>query len=136
MTTPNQFTSTQTGAEAVFIPRSRALLAAYWLVFIISLVFAVLAVASLPSFEAVYQAFGVVLPRLTVAVVNYGYVLLVLPLIMLIPAILVSAQRTFTREVHTNCKWGIFLLLAVLFSVIAIFVKAIYLPIICLGQTV
>ena len=134
MTISTDISTHQSAVESNTVTRSTVLLAGYWVVFAAAVVFAVLAAVSIPAFRELFQSFGADLPELTLAVINYRFALFALPLIVLIPSILVSMERTIEKHTYTNYKIGLAVFLVALCVVFVTVAVALYLPIFRLGQ--
>ena len=121
-------------SETSLTPRSSLLLTTYWVIFIMSLFFPAFAVGSIPAFEKVFLSFEADLPFLTRAVINCRFALFLLPLIAATPAVLLSLNRTFERNVYKKYKQGLLALLLTLCGIAAVLIVAMYLPILYLGE--
>jgi type II secretory pathway component PulF len=115
------------------MPRTAVLLAAYWLVFMASLAFPLVAVFLVPAFEDVFRSFGPDLPLLTRALVEYRLALCAWPPITLAAAVFISVDGMSGR-IHSAYKHGLWVLMAALLCSAFIVALAMYLPIIAMGS--
>lgn len=120
--------------KANTVPRSRALLTGYWLMFVASFASPITAVFVIPVFREVFKSFGTDLPFLTQAVLDYRLTLFAWPLIALVPAFLFSLDRVYAQGVHAIYKTGFVALLVAFVCSAFTVVLAMYLPIFTLGK--
>lgn len=111
------------------VPRSRALLIGYWLLFTIAATLSLLAQIVIPAFDGIFRSFGSDLPALTRNVVDFRLLLLALPGLAFFPALFFSLERIPQRQTHRAFMAGFATLLTIIFSVCVVVVIAMYLPI-------
>jgi hypothetical protein len=130
MTMPADSSMQQTAIESNTVTRSTTLLTGYWIAFAVAAILAFFgAVLLIPAFQDLYPSFGADLPSLTLAVIKYRFALFVFPLIVLIPAVLVSIDRTIEKHTYTNYKISLAVFLVSLCVAFVSVAVALYLPI-------
>lgn len=118
------------------VPKATHWVWAYWIWFGVTVCLAAGSVQSVGTFEGVFASFGNDLPALTVWMLRHRTVVLLLPVLVLVPAIVFSIGSTIEAGHQRRFVAAFFVLVAVVLAGIAVVVTAMYLPILQLGAVV
>lgn len=132
----NSSTTMQTpekNAPKNLVPRSKAILISYCIMFAVALIFSIGAQFAIPLYETVFSSFGADLPWLTSIVVDYRKWLLLMPIYMSVIVIFFMVQSRVTTEMNHAFKIIFFADLLTFIGIAATVVVAMYLPLFKMG---
>ncbi|MGB2833418.1 MAG: hypothetical protein WBC07_10730 [Methylotenera sp.] len=86
------------------VPRSKAILISYSMMFLVALILTIAAQYIIPSFEVLFSSFGADLPWLCRAVLDYRKFLFIIPLYMSIIVIFLIVQARVTDDMNQVFK--------------------------------
>ena len=115
------------------VPRSKAILVSYSMMFLVALILAIAAQFIIPSFETLFSSFGADLPWLSRAVLDYRKFLFIIPLYMSIIVIFLIVQTRVTDDMNQVFKIIFFTDLITFIAIITTVVIAMTLPIFNMG---
>lgn len=109
-------------------PRSKKAFIAYYIMFLTSLVFCVGAQFVIPHFEATFVGLGADLPWLTSAVVQFKWLLLILPVYLSVMTIILLTHPTVKNETNKIFNLMFIIDLMTFLAVVGLVIYALYLP--------
>lgn len=128
-----QSTSENNAANTI-APRSKNAFIGYCIMFVISLVFCVGAQFAIPNFEATFSNFGADLPWLTSTVVQFKWLLLILPIYLSVMTIILLTHPTVKNETNKIFNLMFIIDLLTFIAVVGLVIYAFYLPILNMGK--
>ena len=125
--------ATEKSNSKKLVTRSKVILVSYLIMFLAALILTIAAQLIIPNFEALFSSFGVDLPWLSRAVLDYRKFLFIIPLYMSIIVIFLIVQTRVTDDMSQVFKIVFFADLLTLIAIIATVVIAMTLPIFNIG---
>ncbi len=126
--------SSENNAADTLEPCSKKAFIGYCIMFVISLFFCVGAQFAIPNFEATFANFGTDLPWLTSAVVQFKWLLLILPIYLSVMTIILLTHPTVKNETNKIFNLMFVIDLLTFLAVVGLVIYALYLPIFNLGK--
>lgn len=131
----NTAENTHTDPEAL-APRSKKAFFGYCFLFLLSLIFCVGAQFVIPSFEATFAGLGANTPWLTRVVVDFKWLLLILPAYLSVMTIVLLANPRVKNETNKIFNMMFIIDLLTLIAIICLVIYALYLPMLKMGEVV